>query len=179
MPSQSWFFYSVFATICFGVGLVHEQFKTLQRTVNRFAPLGIPSVVVDGFIGNETVTSANLAAEVSGGTPPGKTREAVAANALTLTAQLQNSVTQLESEGILMSTTASTPSETPTPIIPVVDRAIPPAPATRSRAWVWLVVGGALAAIGTVGLLLHRRYHAESIVLARRQTRSGRRRSAT
>lgn len=109
------------ASICFGVGAVHDQFKALQTAINGFAAIGssFTPLVVDGFIGDKTVVAANAAAKLAGAPSPGTTREAVATNALALTAQLQSMLQDLAIVGVTsQSDTASTsPPTTPAKIL--------------------------------------------------------------
>jgi hypothetical protein len=78
-------------SICYGIGAAnHQLLKDLQTTINRYAPLGnlFAPLLVDGFIGDKSVQAANVAAATANITSPGSTREAVAANAASLIAQL-------------------------------------------------------------------------------------------
>jgi len=113
------------SAICFGVGGVHDQFKTLQSTINRFSTLGdgFKPLDVDGFIGDLTVAAANTAAKLAALPSPGLTHEAIATNALTFTASLQDFLDTLVILGVIAPTTdaeraklaAVQQSDTPTP----------------------------------------------------------------
>ena len=115
------------ATICFGVGVVHDQFKALQTAINGFATLGrgFTPLVVDGFIGDKTVVAANAVAQVAAVPSPGTTREAVATNALAFTAQLQSMLQDLALVGAIAPTTPTAP---PVPIAPTIVTQAPPPP---------------------------------------------------
>ena len=112
------------ADICFGIGPVHEQFKALQSTLNRLAQMtpGFAPLLVDGFIGDKTVAAANIAlaavGSAAGVSPPGTTREAVAANALTLLGQLQLALQDLEAGGMTLPGAPSTMP--PTALAPAI-----------------------------------------------------------
>jgi hypothetical protein len=76
--------------ICFGIGPAnHQLFKDLQTTLNRYVPFGnlFAPLVVDGFLGNQTVKAVTVATATVGIASLG-TREAVAANAPALIEQL-------------------------------------------------------------------------------------------
>jgi lysozyme family protein len=172
--------------ICFGVGVVHEQFKTLQATINAFATLGgFAPLDVDGFIGDKTVAAANAAAAAAGIPSPGTTRPALAANALAFMAQLQGLLSATSPQA-LTTTTAEPPPEITATVQQVVAacrtskqdptcakaalmcqqvKDTPTAKladvaqicgAVRGRTWIWWVVGGVAAATG-VGLVLYHR----------------------
>jgi lysozyme family protein len=114
-------------TICFGVGAVHDQFKALQTAINGFATIGsgFTPLVVDGFIGDKTVAAANVAAKLAGAPSPGATREAVATNALALTAQLQSMLQDLAIVGVTQPDAIATTSP---PTVPAKILATEPPP---------------------------------------------------
>lgn len=111
--------------ICFGIGAIHDQFKTLQVLINRFATLGdkFTPIIVDGFIGDETLAAAQKAATIANATAP-TTREELAAAAPELITQLQAMVRDLEAVGVLQS--SATPAEV------VATQQEPPPPEIKS-----------------------------------------------
>jgi lysozyme family protein len=174
--------------ICFGIGLVHEQFKALQTTINFFAVPGrFAPLVVDGFIGNKTITAANAAAQAAGVPAPGTTRQALATSALTFTAQLQSALNTALPQALTVST-----AELPAPEINATVQQIVAAcrtnkndptctkaaimckqvagtpaaklvdvaeicGAVRRRSWIWWVVGSVAAVTGVGVVLYHRK----------------------
>jgi len=172
--------------ICFGVGPVHEQFKTLQTVLNAFAARsGFAPLDVDGFIGDRTVAAANAAATTAGIPSPGTTRPALASNVLAFTAQLQSILNATSPQALTTVTTEPSPeiAATVQQIVaacrtskqdPACAKAAlmcqrvngtPAAKladvaqicgAVRGRTWIWWVVGGVAAATG-VGLVLYHR----------------------
>jgi len=125
--------------ICFGIGAVHDQFKLLQILINRLATIGtgFTPIIVDGFIGDETLAAAQKAATTAVVPSPGATREEVAANAPALITQLQNAVQALETVGVLqpsLTTPAEAAKQEPPPpeIKSVVQQAVAACRESRS-----------------------------------------------
>lgn len=171
------------AAICFGIGPVHEQLKTLQRTLNAFASVGrFTPLDVDGFIGDQTVAAVNRVANALGLTIPGTTRETVTANAPTLIASLTTQLQRMpgattpqviepapEIEGVIQQIVAACRVSKKDPTCakaatlcsqvrgtPSAALATEICSAVRGRAWLWWVVGGVAAATG-IGLVVYHR----------------------
>jgi len=78
------------ASICYGVGAKnHALFQQLQQVLNQY---GV-GLVVDGFIGDNTVAAVKNVGSARGLALPSASRNAVAANASAIIAQLSQAVT--------------------------------------------------------------------------------------
>jgi len=145
--------YNCNASICYAIGAANDAlFKKLQQGVNMLASAaGIAPIIVDGWIGKETVAALQALTKLGFNATMYKTNTAIARDAHALIAQLAS----LAATSGAAATAALQPGQLPGSSPAAAAAALP----TLKGKTLWWIVGGlaTVLAVGGVGYVVYRR----------------------